>query len=936
MSTNDFHVLSSTEHYTTYELKSNQLKVTIVPCQSINNTIHSQVIYHVGSADERVGYTGSTHLLEHLMFKSSNNPRGEDIFTAMEPAGATINATTSFDRTNFYCTYGFQFFGIWCEAEATRMETAPFSERFDSKEKRVVQDELRIGNDNPYQKLRNHVMQTAFSRGPYEIDTGGFMRDVAEVTFRRLKKFHKSFYGPNNAHVVVCGRMRPAQILKHVAKHFKGISSAGRVPDRLERSEEPQHGARNVTVNVDSNVCMMMMSFRNMEGTHRDSIVSEVIASYLNHPSVGILSQLTEMGILPSTAVDNGRQKKRFLFSIVGALVADVPQLQLRVTQMIHEGLAKLKQQPVDAEVLRVVKKDLSNRWQGTMENVERLGSALTEAIAMGNLDDLWQRQRVLEGVTAEDLMRVSRYLFQNERMTFGLIRKRRAPEVLRPSQEAEGYEASRMSTALLSVPRPVSASDLELPSLLRDRKRPMKEQAPSAAPFGLFHRLALNSDRVKLLLTAKSSTANEALAKVAAKLIREGLPKVKLSHGAAPLSHYRREAHAAHADIADSFHTFMINNRLDFTVNAVQGKLQFQVAFDEKSDARMVLERLAQAIRSLEYISQESAEQIQMKSQMLIGQWMGATQDPRFLAEKEITERLFSSKDINRALNPEMLVEELKGITFKDIENFKNDLLSTEGKPLVASVAASPAIGDEQLLAAVEGFHRVLSPAFYESGGEDEFEQEELPFQTMPSQAVDFRGTEKYLVRQLDGRMEGLSAIGTRVDLSKNDPEYTALAVGLMCLGGGMNSLYNDVLRKEHGWTYGAYARMRGGNHDSASWVYSFASFDMQKMQKAVPTMREIYNKFCEDGITKEDFEVKRSNFELSMKVRMEQSSNLLAMAHQAVLNGCKTNFKDIMDRSQKVTLEEVNGAIRKHLRGKAFVHVLAGDFAKAGVEMV
>ena len=89
-----FHVLSSTSNYTTYELKSNKLKVTVVPCASPFNTISTQMIYHVGSGDERVGYTGSTHLLEHLMFKSSANPSGKDIFTSMEKAGATINATT--------------------------------------------------------------------------------------------------------------------------------------------------------------------------------------------------------------------------------------------------------------------------------------------------------------------------------------------------------------------------------------------------------------------------------------------------------------------------------------------------------------------------------------------------------------------------------------------------------------------------------------------------------------------------------------------------------------------------------------------------------------------------------------------------------------------------------------------------------------------------
>ena len=86
-----FHVLASSPNYTTFELKSNKLKVTVVPATSAFNTIHSQIVYHVGSAEEGVGYTGSTHLLEHLMFKSKN-PKYKDIFSALEPAGATINA----------------------------------------------------------------------------------------------------------------------------------------------------------------------------------------------------------------------------------------------------------------------------------------------------------------------------------------------------------------------------------------------------------------------------------------------------------------------------------------------------------------------------------------------------------------------------------------------------------------------------------------------------------------------------------------------------------------------------------------------------------------------------------------------------------------------------------------------------------------------------
>lgn len=732
--------------------------------------------------------------------------------------------------------------------------------------------------------------------------------------------------------MVVVGGIKPATVLKHVAAHFKDISSEGRDAKRIERSEEMQDGARQVSVNSDVPVCMMMMSYRNLAGRNRDSIVAEVIASYLSHSGVGVLSQLSDMGIVPQGMCENGRQKERFLFSIVMSLMADVPQLQQVSLGMVHTALEKLKTEPINADVLRIIKKQLSNKWKNATETVEALGAQLTEAVAMGNLDDVWQRHKVLDTVTVEDIQRVANFLFQEDRMTLGIIRKRQKPSVKRPALET----ITPMSTPAFQTPRDVK---MYLQPTKQFPFQAMKELGVMNAPFGLFHRVELNStNRIQMLMTAKSSTDNDALAKVAARLIREGLPKLKLSHRMsqnpkAAISNYSNEQHASFQDISDSLETYMIENNVHFDISASQGKLQFQISFDASNDPAAVLKRIATAIRSLDYTSQEHAQEIQMKSQMLLGQWRSATMDPRFLSEKEITERLFEKDDINRAIDPEELVKELSSITFSNIEDFKNSLLSMDDKPLIVSVAARPEVQSEELAGAVQNFHEILSPKFYER--EKDYEEKHLPYHSMPSVEKVYNSAERFVVRQMDGRMEGLSAIGTRVNLSKNDPEYTALSVGLMVLGGGMNSMYNDVLRKENGWTYGTYARMRGGNHDSSSWIYSFGSFDMKNMPVAAAKMREIYEKFCNEGISKKDFEVKRSNFELSMKVRMEEMSNLLAMTHQTVLNGCKTNFADIMDRSQKVTLEEVNAAIEKHLKGKDIVHVVCGDFEKAGVSM-
>ena len=68
-------------------------------------------------------------------------------------------------------------------------------------------------------------MQSAFNRSGYAIDTGGFLDDVANVSFDRLKQFHRDFYGPANATIVITGNAQPKFLLYHIANEFSHISN---------------------------------------------------------------------------------------------------------------------------------------------------------------------------------------------------------------------------------------------------------------------------------------------------------------------------------------------------------------------------------------------------------------------------------------------------------------------------------------------------------------------------------------------------------------------------------------------------------------------------------------------------------------------------------------------------------------------------------------
>ena len=82
-------------------------------------------------------YTATNTNLKNR-FKSPKNAAVQNIFEQMEPTGAVINASTSFDRTNFHCTFSYKFFSKWAKSESMRMQTPPFSEELDANEKKVV------------------------------------------------------------------------------------------------------------------------------------------------------------------------------------------------------------------------------------------------------------------------------------------------------------------------------------------------------------------------------------------------------------------------------------------------------------------------------------------------------------------------------------------------------------------------------------------------------------------------------------------------------------------------------------------------------------------------------------------------------------------------------------------------------------------------------
>ncbi|MFK8052326.1 MAG: M16 family metallopeptidase [Woeseiaceae bacterium] len=210
--------------YTQFEL-DNGLTVIVhedhkAPIVAVN------IWYHVGSKNEKEGRTGFAHLFEHLMFNGSEN-YNDEYFGPFEKIGTTgQNGTTSFDRTNYFQTVpktGLDL-ALWMESDRMgHLLGAITQERLDE-QRGVVQNEKRQGQNQPYGKVFDHLVRGVFPKGhPYSWLPIGSMEDLNAATLDDVKEWFRTYYGPNNAVLVLAGDITPALAREKAELYFGDI-----------------------------------------------------------------------------------------------------------------------------------------------------------------------------------------------------------------------------------------------------------------------------------------------------------------------------------------------------------------------------------------------------------------------------------------------------------------------------------------------------------------------------------------------------------------------------------------------------------------------------------------------------------------------------------------------------------------------------------------
>ncbi len=197
----------------------------------------------VGSRHEAPGRTGFAHLFEHLMFQGSRNVASGEHFSALMAQGGRLNATTWFDRTNYFETVpkGALGLALWLEADRHGYLLDALTQENLDNQRDVVKEEKRQRYDNvPYGNALIDVYATIFpTEHPYHHPTIGSMEDLDAASLEDVHAFFRRHYGPGNTVLTIVGDVLPEEAFAAAEKYFGALPATGAPRDPKRHELEP-------------------------------------------------------------------------------------------------------------------------------------------------------------------------------------------------------------------------------------------------------------------------------------------------------------------------------------------------------------------------------------------------------------------------------------------------------------------------------------------------------------------------------------------------------------------------------------------------------------------------------------------------------------------------------------------------------------------------
>lgn len=408
----------------------------------------SQVWYKVGGSYEPGGITGISHMLEHMMFKGTQQYPAGEFSRIIAENGGQENAFTGNDYTAYFQTLEKSRLEISFKLEADRMRNLDLKAEELEKELQVVTEERRMRTeDKPRAKMQEQFNAVAFTNSPYKNPVIGWPSDIANYKVEDLQAWYQKWYAPNNATLVVVGDVDAPEVVKLAEQYFAGLNPS-EIKALKPQEEIEQKGARKLTVKAPAKLPYLMLGYKvpvlNTAKPEWEAYALEVLAGILDGGNGARLSSRLvrgqEIAVSAGAGYDmTSRLPDMFLLEATpaeGKSVFDLEYaLKEEVNQLQSELVSKEELQRIKAQVLAndIYQKD-SNFYQAM-----QLG--LLETVGLG-----WQKADEYVGkinqVTAEQVREVARKYLIDDNLTVAYLDPQPITEAPKPAKLTGGHHA--------------------------------------------------------------------------------------------------------------------------------------------------------------------------------------------------------------------------------------------------------------------------------------------------------------------------------------------------------------------------------------------------------------------------------------------------------------------------------------------------------------
>ncbi|MDQ1164556.1 pitrilysin family protein [Flavobacterium sp. SORGH_AS_0622] len=863
-----------------------------------------QIVYRVGSKHEVLGNTGSTHLLEHLMFKGTptfNKKNGNTITDVLQNTGAQLNATTWYDRTNYFETLPSDKIELAIQIEADRMRNSLLLKEDKEAEMTVVRNEFERGENDPNSLLDKEIWASAYIAHPYHHSTIGWKSDIEKAPIEVLKNFYNSYYWPDNATLTIIGDFKKENVFELIEKYFGKITKAPHVMPQPYTEEPQQYGARKIVVRKPGELGVVNKAYKIPGALHEDLPALNILGEIIGSGPSAILNKTfvdTRMGVYTYANATNFKEVGLFTIGVGFPTTSKHEDIDAKITEVV----AKIQKEGVTQdEVNRVVAK-ISAQTILARDGSGVIASELNEAIAAGDWTDYITGVDRLKKVTPADVIRVAQQYLVEDQSTTGYFIPKQSGSQNKETAQANNFlpengpfyyrhsEEGHVQEESSSVDSPIK-NILEVSI--------SKENIEKTAS-------VYKREKVSGIDVVSVKTSAKDFVTVAASI---SLGNYSGEHKNPIIPALTASMLSKGTTLNDKFKFSEKLQKLGVNLNVNASTFKINIGFKcLKKDLDQVIALLAEELRNPLFDTKE----FENLKQQFIGNTQQSLNDPGERGSIALSQAIYPKNNPNYSLNVEDNISNIKIATLDEVKAFHKKYFGTTSMRLVI-------VGDTD----GANLNASLKKSFknWNGGVSENLKFEEASKSSAKTEVVTI--PEKPSAELFIGQFTGLK---------RADADYIPFYIANYTLGAGFAGRLMQTVRDNDGLTYSISSGI-GGNIQTGGYWFVNASFNPGLFQKGLDATMVQVDKWVKNGITAEELENKKTNLIGSFKVGMSTTNGMARTILSFIERGLEPNYIDQYPKDiQKATLQQVNDAIKKYIQLDKIIIIKSGSLDQNG----